>query len=159
MLDKCIEPPTERKINYNLTLTLGKLENIKHTHGYSIRGKQLEHVFSEKDLGVTIDMELNFEDHILSKVNKANSIMGLIQRSFSFLDKHLFKKLYVTFVRPHLEYAQAVWSPHLSKYINIIENVKIRATKQVDGLKGLSYSEQLKILDLPSLFYPHDRDV
>ena len=43
-------------------LTLGKLENIKHAHPYSLGGNQLEHVFVEKDLGILIDTELSFEE-------------------------------------------------------------------------------------------------
>ena len=138
-------------------LTLGKFDNIKHTHRYSICKHELEHVFEEKDLGVTIDSELKFEEHMSEKVKKANAIVGLIRRSFSFLDCALFKKLFTTFVRPHLEYAQAVWAPHLKKHINMIENVQIRATKLVDGLNILDYAERLKKLDLPTLAYRRAR--
>ena len=98
-----------------------------------------------------MDSELSIEEHISLKVKKANAIMGVIRRSFSFLNGNLFKKLYVTFVRPNLEYAQVVWAPHLMKYISMIENVQIRATKLVDGLNDLEYSDRLKILDLPTL--------
>ena len=138
-------------------LTLGKFENIRHTHRYSIYGNELEHVSEEKDLGVTIDSELSFENHILEKIKKANSLMGLIRRSFSYLSCNLFKKLYTTFVRPHLEYAQAVWSPHLKKHMNLIENVQKRATKYVDGLKDLDYQTRLRKLDLPTLKYRRAR--
>ena len=69
-------------LNFNCdkchVLTVGKLENIKHTQRYTLYEKELEHVFEENDLGVVIDTELNFEDHISSKVKKANMIMGLI---------------------------------------------------------------------------------
>ena len=94
---------------------------------------------------------------ISAKVRKANAIVGLIRRTFSFLDCRMFKKLYTTFVRPHLEYAQAVWSPHLKKNINILENVQIRATKIVDGLANLDYPERLEKLDLPTLVYRRAR--
>ena len=148
-------------LNFNCdkchVLTVGKLENIKHTQRYTLYEKELEHVFEEKDLGVVIDMELTFEDHLSSKVKKANMIMGLIRRSFSFLDRHLFKKLYTTFVRPHLEYAQAVWQPFLRKHVNIIENVQKRATKLVDGLSELPYDERLRFIDLPTLEYRRAR--
>ena len=83
--------------------------------------------------------------------------MGMIRRTISFLDCHLFKKLYTTFVRPHLEYAHPVWSPHLLKHISIIENVQKRATKLVDGLHHYSYSERLRKLDLPTLLYRRER--
>ena len=82
-------------------LSLGRFENIQHTQRYKILNKELEHVFEEKDLGVLIDSDLTFAEHISSKVNLANSVMGLIRRSFSYLDKHTFKKLYSAFVRPH----------------------------------------------------------
>ena len=134
-------------------LTMGKLDNITHTHRYTLNESELEHVFEEKDLGVIIDMELKYEEHIATKVRKANAIMGLIRRSFAFLDCDLFRRLYTTFVRPHLEYAQEVWSPHLSKYIKLIENVQIRATKLVNGLSSLQYPERLKKLELPTLKY------
>jgi ribonuclease P/MRP protein subunit RPP40 len=138
-------------------LTTGKFENIRHTHRYTVNNRELEHVFEEKDLGVVMDSDLNFEEHMSLKINKANAIMGMIRRSFTFLDCHLFRKLYITFVRPHLEYAQAVWSPHLVKHVNMIENVQKRATKLVDGLSDLDYPERLKKLDLPTLIYRRAR--
>jgi hypothetical protein len=36
-------------------------------------------------------------------------------------------------VRPHLEYANQVWCPHLAKHKDEIENVQRRATKQLPG--------------------------
>ena len=117
----------------------------------------MEHVFTEKDLGVTFDADLTFDDHIHDKVKKANSIVGLIRRTFSYLDCSTFRKLYVAFVRPHLEYAQIVWSPHLRKHIDMIENVQIRATKLVDGLKELDYATRLQKLNMTTLVYRRSR--
>ena len=124
---------------------------------YKVYDSEMEHVFEEKDLGVTVDMDLKFEEHIASKVNIANAMMGLIRRSFSYLSCYLFRKLYLAFVRPHLEYAQAVWAPHSRKLINMIENVQIRATKLVDGLSSLDYPERLRRLNLPTLVHRRAR--
>ena len=134
-------------------LTLGKLENIQYTHRYKIGGKELEHVFHEKDLGVYVDSELRFDEHISTKVKKANQLVGLIRRSFDYLDGKTFVKLYTALVRPHLEYAQCVWSPHLKKYQHIIEKVQMRATKLVDNMGDLDYSDRLKRLNLPTLAF------
>ena len=134
-------------------LSLGKIENTKHTHRYRICEQEMEHVFEEKDLGVTFDSDMSFSEHIANKVNKANSITGLIRRSFTFLDCESFTKLYCAMVRPHLEYGQSIWSPHLMRDIDAIENVQIRATKLVDGLGNLTYSERLRKLGLPTLAY------
>ena len=116
-------------------LTFGKFENTK------------------KVLGVVFDSELTFQDHICEKVRKANCIIGLIRPSFSYLDCKMFLKMYTSFVRPHLEYAQAVWAPFLRKYIIMIENVQIRATKLVDGLGKLKYKDRLARLNLPTLAF------
>ena len=43
----------------------------------------------EKD-GVATDSELKFEEQISNKLNKANSIVGLIRRNFAILNAHLF---------------------------------------------------------------------
>ena len=45
-------------------LTLGRFESIRYAHRYAINGNELDHVFEEKDLGITIDAELKFEEHI-----------------------------------------------------------------------------------------------
>ena len=124
-------------------LTLGKLENIMYCHRYKVSGKEIEHTFEEKDLGVVMDSDLTFGEHITQKVKKANSIVGIIRRSFASLQKDTFVKLFTAFVRPHLEYGQAIWSPHLRKYVKLIEDVQIRATKLVDGFGKMEYRERL----------------
>ena len=55
-------------------LTLGKFDNIRHTYRYKINDTELEHVFKEKDLGIIMDSDLSFEEHISLKIKKANAI-------------------------------------------------------------------------------------
>ena len=55
-----------------------------------------------------------------------------------------------------------IWSTpspcgRLKKYINMLENVQIRATKLVDGLGSLDYPERLRKLQLPTLAYRRAR--
>ena len=132
-------------------MTLGKFSNIKHAHPYKLDGEELEHVLAEKDLGILVDSDLTFEEHITKQVNKANSMLGLVKRCFDDLSPGAFRSLYTAFVRPHLEYAQSVWQPKLRKYVNLIENVQRRATKLVKGCRNLPYGDRLKILEIPSL--------
>jgi hypothetical protein len=113
----------------------------------------LKHEDSEKDLGVTTDKKLNFREHMDNKIKKANSIVGLIRRSFRFLDEKMFKKLYVALERPHLEYAQSAWSPQYEGDIQLLEGVQRRATKLVPSLKNLEYEARLRKLKLPTLRY------
>ena len=103
--------------------------------------------------GVYIDSDLTFIEHVTTKVRIANAILGQIRRSFSYLDGATFAILYKSFVRPHLEHLQSVWSPWLKKYINLIEAVQDRGTRLVDGFGALTYEERLRRLKLPTLTF------
>ena len=122
-------------------LTSGTFYNITHTEKYTIDRQELGHVFEPKDLAVIFDAELKFDERNSVKVKKVNAIAGLIHRTFSYLDGPLFKKLFTTFVRPHFEYGQVIWTP---KYLIILENVQSRATNFVGVFYHMSYSERLK---------------
>jgi hypothetical protein len=43
----------------------------------------------------------------------AQSVLPQITRAFHYRDRHVLKKLYVQYVRPHLEFAAVAWSPWL----------------------------------------------
>ena len=118
---------------------------------YFINGIELEVVKEEKDLGVLISNNLKSSAHCDSVVKKANKMLGLIKRSFTYKDEQTILKLYKALVRPHLEYAQQFWSPHLKKDVDKLEKVQKRATKIVPTLRNLSYENRLKKTELFSL--------
>ena len=47
---------------------------------------------SEKDLGIWSDPSLKFSVHVRNAVNKANQILGLIRRSFTYVDSLLMTR-------------------------------------------------------------------
>jgi len=108
---------------------------------------------SERDLGVMVNSKLTFSEEISSRVKKANTIMGVIRRTFTYLNPKIFLCLYKSLVRPHLEYASSVWSPKWKKEAIAIESVQRRATRQIPGFKELTYKDRLKKLELPTLYY------
>ena len=111
----------------------------------------LESCSEEKDLGVTFDDSLSFNAHIQKVTSKANQIIGLIKRSFTFLDKDTFIKLYKAMVRPHLEYGNIIWSPYFKYQSVALEKIQRRATKLLRECKDMDYKERLHYLNLHSL--------
>ena len=79
--------------------------------------------------------------------------MGLIRRTFTYIDEPTFLMLYKALVRPHLEYANSVWNPYKKKHITALENVQRRAAKFIPGLKNMTYENRLRKLKLPTLAY------
>ena len=107
----------------------------------------------ENDLGISFNEKLTFEQHINAKVNKANSLVGMLRRTFIDLDKDVFKLLFISIVRPHLEYGAPIWNPYTKKLINLIENVQRRATKLIPGMSNFRYRERFEKMELPTLQY------
>ena len=62
-------------------------------------------VVEEKDLGVVFDKNLKFTSHANQIVMKANRVLGIIKRTFASRDANTIRLLYVTLVRPILDYA------------------------------------------------------
>ena len=58
------------------------------------RREPLQQVTEEKDLGVTFCETLKFGKHILKCVNKVNKILGIVKRSFTYMDRDIFIQLY-----------------------------------------------------------------
>ena len=113
----------------------------------------LEVVDKEKDLGVYIDNKLNFYHHMEAKLKKANQMLGIVKRTFKYMEPKTFSLLYKTIIRPHLEYASITWSPTTKQYQDKLEKLQRRATRIVPSISHLSYSERLKQLKLPTLAY------
>ena len=142
------------KICHNLHIG-NKFTNTEHTMETSDGPIRVEKVDQEKDLGVILDRNMKFGKHISIKVTKANQILGLIFRTFTYMymDREMFLNLYKSLSCPHVVYATSVRSPIFKKDIILIENIQRRATRLVSGLKHLSYPVRLKALGLPMLEY------
>ena len=83
-----------------------------HDYAYNLKIDNTAHKLGEieeqKDIGVTIDSNLEFDKNINQKINKANSIMAVIRTTFTTLNQHNFLPLYKALVRNHLDYAISI---------------------------------------------------
>ena len=101
---------------------------------YSMGGAALGVTNKEKDLGVWTTQDCKPSAHVLKAGSKAISMMHIVRRMFTSMDKECFLIMYKTYIRPHLEYCVQVWSPYLQRDINDLERI------QRHGLLGLHIS-------------------
>ena len=106
---------------------------------FSIGNSALSSPTIVKDLGILIDPQLKFNNHIFDIVKKANQRAILIHRSFLSKNTNNLLSAYKIYVRPLLEYATPVWNPSQLGLINTIESVQRKFTKQLPGLSTFSY--------------------
>ena len=136
------------------TLHFGR-SNVRSV--YSMRDVALEQVSVERDLGVLVDSELKFREQAASAVSKVTQILAVIRRSIQLIDRTTLPLLYKTLVRPLLEYGNVIWGPFNRADQKLVERVQRRATRLVDEIRTEPYTERLRLLGLPSLYYRRRR--
>ncbi|CAF0732558.1 unnamed protein product [Brachionus calyciflorus] len=105
----------------------------------------------EKDLGIFIKHDMKWDVQVRNSTSKANRILGMIKKTFKYLDIHNTSLLYKALVRPHLEYAISSWSPYSIKDVKELEKVQRRATRLTPQLRGLSSPDRLSKMGLSNL--------
>ena len=104
-----------------------------------------------RDLGIIINKDLSFTEHVNSIVYKAHQRANAIHRCFESRNVNLSLRAYMVYVRPLLEHNTVIWSPHLKDNLEAIERVQRRFTKRLPGFNNFTYSERLHRLGIPTL--------
>lgn len=127
-----------------MLLNASKCHHIKFTRkhnkfrtDYIINGTRLAEVDTIRDLGITVDGQLCFSNHIDRIIKEANKSLGFILRNTKdFKKPSSLILLYNSYVRSKLEYCSTVWSPDYTIHKNRIERV------QKKFIRSLSYRFQ-----------------
>ena len=104
-----------------------------------------------RDLGVTVDITLKFHKHIQLVVNKAGGMASNFLRSTVCRSREFMLSLYISHIRPLLEFSSCVWNTGYAGDLKLLESVQRRWTKQIDGLQSIDYSTRLIMLNLYSV--------
>ena len=72
-------------------------------------------------LGITINDNMDWGQHISEISSKASKTLGFLCRNLAFAPRCTKEVAYKTLVRPKLEYAAPIWSPYSKLQINQIE--------------------------------------
>ena len=76
----------------------------------SLLGRDIVPSLTIKDLGVTFDPEMSFDDHIMNTVSTCMSRLGLINRVKHAFDKQTLIVVIIALVFSKLYYCCDVWS-------------------------------------------------
>ena len=151
-IDRLVEWSTEWQMLFNSSkchiLHLGA-RNAGYQ--YTMGGAALEEVEYEKDVGVMVHKSLKPSMQCSKAAARANGILGQLSRAVTYRDRDTFLKLYRVYVRPHLEYAVASWSPWSVGDKEVLERVQRRALRMVSNLQGRTYEDRLAEVGMTSL--------
>ena len=79
---------------------------------------------------------------------------GLITRTLRTRNLVVYRKTFVTLVRPTLDYASSVWSPWQTQDVNLVESVQRTFTRRAYykcRINRTRYTDRLKHLNITSL--------
>ena len=78
-----------------------------------LNGQVIVEVKKYKYLGVHLSSDLKWDTHITTICHKSKKLLGLMYRRFyTTVDPIFLCRLYLSLVRPILEYACQVWDPY-----------------------------------------------
>ena len=129
--------------NYDKCKVLKPARVIKNDHNYVMNNILLENMSNFNDLGINISNDLDWQLHIHLKVNKANSMLLFIKRTYGYsLMSDVKHMLYLTLIRFGLLYESTVWYPNKACK-KLLEGVQCRATEYILNDFESSYKQRL----------------
>ena len=118
---------------------------------YRIENVLIPDVRSCRDLGVIISRNCKFEEHCRNISRNGHFKCLQFRLSFASKNHDFLVSLYVTYIRPTLEYASPIWSPYYIKDVDRVEAVQRKFTKYLPGMFRKSYQQRLRELNLKTL--------
>ena len=107
--------------------------DINYKMGDTVLGTTVK----EKDLGVTISVDMKVTEQCGIAASKGNQILWLIMRNITYKEKELIIPLYKAIVRLHLEFRIQAWRPYHKKDIDTLKQIQRRETKIIQELRHL----------------------
>ena len=124
---------------------------------YQLDGNIIPSVTTERDLGVIVSRDLKTGPDTARRVSAATRLLGAIRRSFARMTPDIFRILFISHVRPILEFGLPATFPLTKGESDLIERVQRRGSKSVSGLREFDYSQRLSCLNLFTMEYRRRR--
>ena len=106
-LDKCVYTYFHRK-NKNLTIS----------QKLYINGMEIQRVETSKYLGIFIDENLTWHEHIQYIISKLLKFCSIFYKLRSIIPHQILKTLYFSLVHPHLTYCVEIYANTYTKYLD-----------------------------------------
>ena len=121
-----------------------KIDKPQHP-GLLFNNAEIARVDTHKHLGLVLSSSLSWSAHIQEISTKACKTLNVMHALKYKLSRKALENIYITFVRPTLEYCDVIWDGCLQKDKDLLENIQLAAARVVTGARrGTSHSALLK---------------
>ena len=129
------------------------VSRVQHSYcPLKMAGLYVEEVSTHCHLGVRLQSDGKWSDQIDHMVRKAEERIKIMKAYSRRLNRQALRQLYLSYVRPILEYASQVWCNCTLGQETLLECVQLAAIRAITGAKvGTSHRMLYKELSLPLL--------
>ena len=128
---------------------MAQLKHLKKLQNYySPDNKEIEDKETIRDLGVIMNNEDNFKDHINKVCAQITQKSGWVLRTFSNRKSWFMKQMWATLTQGHIDYCSQLYQPIQSQELTRMENLQRKYTKRISQARNLNYRERLKYLKI-----------
>ena len=104
---------------------------VARTFQYHLKGVSLAEEQSSKYLGVDLQSNLSWKNHISQTTKKSNNMLGFLCCNLRQASEETKSQAYFTMVRSNLDYCSTIWSPYQRDQKLQIEMVQRRSARFV----------------------------
>ena len=98
-----------------------------------INNEPLKHVSVAKYLGMYIDSNLNWDDHISNMIPKISAKIGFLRSLRKILPSDTLKHLYNAIVQPHFDYGDVIYDSASITSKTRLQKLQSRAARLISG--------------------------
>ena len=116
----------------------------------SMNNELIKEVSYHKHLGIFLSSDGTWHEHINSITSKAWLRVNLMRKLTFLLDRRSLEIIYISFIRPLLEYADVVWDNCTLYEVNGLEKIQLEAARIiiVTGTIKLVFLEMSDVLNI-----------
>ena len=134
-MNKCVYMYFHPRLSHKERLTCARARPFKNFNKVSLNGINLKKVNSTRFLGVIIDENLNWDDHLTELGNKLNSSIVAIKRIIKFIPKSKYETIYNSLFSSHLTYCISAWGGVSQNKLSKIFAIQKRCIRLLFGDK------------------------
>ena len=129
------------KTNFMIFTTNAKNRNLNKP--LNIKNTEIKQVKSTKFLGVKIQENLKWDEHIASIKTKLSRATGIIRKVKNDLPPKSLKQIYDVLFVPHLNYCNVIWGHSCVTHLEPLWLLQKRAIRSVTGSEYLAHTSPL----------------
>ena len=114
-------------------MTVSRKLNKPYHPPLTMNNTIIENVREHKHLGLILSDDGSWHKHIDMIVKKAFNRLNILRKFRYYLDRKTLEKLYISFIRPILEYGDIIWDNSTALLVHKLENVQLEAARIVTG--------------------------